>query len=65
MEETFESVFMGLPKGCVLKTPNSYNSCYTCAYKPHSKRAVVASADTPSQAVVRLAQLLAEKGITS
>jgi hypothetical protein len=57
--ETLESVFMGLPNSCVLKTPNSYNKEYTCVYLEHGKEQVKARGDTPTQAVVRLAELLA------
>lgn len=59
--ETMESVFMGLPKGCVLKNPNHYQAEYTCVYKEHTKRAVRANGNTPSEAVVRLAELLANQ----
>jgi len=61
--ETMESIFAGLPNGCILKTPNSFNLEYTCVYKEHSKRSLKATGKTPSEAVVRLAELLALNGI--
>lgn len=58
--ETLESVFMGLPNGCVLKNPNNYNiKRYQCVYKENSKNAVRATGDTPKEAVIRLAEKLA------
>lgn len=57
--ETMESVFAGLPNGCTLKNPNNYNKLYQCVYLEHTKAAVRAYGDTPSEAVVRLAELLA------
>lgn len=60
MKETMESVFMALPNGCVLKNPNSYNpNRYTCTYKENSKYSLRTTGDTPTEAVVRMAELLA------
>lgn len=61
--ETFESVFMALPDCCCVKNPNSYQSSYTAAYKDRSKHAIYVHAGTPKEAVIRLAEVLAEKGI--
>lgn len=64
MKETLESVFMGLPNGCVLKNPNNYNCRYQCVYKEQStKKSVRAYGNTPKEAVIKLAELLASKGI--
>lgn len=59
MKETMESVFNGLPNGCVLKNPNSWNNQYQATYKEHSKNSVVVKADTAREAVVKLAEELA------
>lgn len=57
--ETFESVFMGLPNCCILKTPNNYHKDYTCVYKYGTRASISANGATPRQAVVKLAELLA------
>lgn len=62
-KETLESVFMGLPNCCTLKTPNSYRTNYTATYKEHSKNAVTVHGATPKEAVVKLAEKLALEGI--
>ena len=58
--ETFESVFMGLPDGCVLKTPNSMNHKYTVIYLENSRNSLKTSGDTPKEAVIRMANRLAQ-----
>jgi hypothetical protein len=57
--ETLESVFMGLPNSCALKTPNSMNKKYTCVFNEAGRESLKTIGDTPSEAVVRLAELLA------
>lgn len=63
MKETLESVFMGLPDGCALKNTNSYNSNrYQCTYKENSsKNSERTYGDTPKEAVIKMAELLAAK----
>lgn len=58
-KETLESVFMGLPDSCVLKTPNFCRNDYTASYKEHSKNAVTVHGSTPTEVVVNLARKLA------
>lgn len=66
MTETLESVFQGLPDGCILKTPTQYTTKYVCVYKERSHtRQVKAFGDTPREAVIKLADLLAKEGIAS
>ncbi len=62
-KETLESVFMGLPNGCMLKTPNSFNTKYTVTYKENSRNSLKTEGDTPSEAVIKMAEELAKKGI--
>lgn len=59
--ETLESIFMGLPNGCVLKTPNAYNTMFTCTYKEHTRYSIKVTGKTPTEAVVKMAQALAFK----
>ena len=59
--ETLESVFAGLPNGCVLKTPNAYNTTFTCTYKEHTRYSIKVAGKTPTEAVVKMAQALAFK----
>lgn len=61
--ETLESVFMGLPNACILKTPNCMQLKYTCVYKQQTKNSILTIGDTPSEAVIRMAEALALKGI--
>ena len=58
-KETMESVFMGLPNGCILKTPNSLNREYTCVFNEAGRETVKTRGKTPAEAVVRLAEQLA------
>lgn len=58
--ETLESVFMGLPDGCMLKTPNNFNEKYTVTYKENSRNSLKTSGETPKEAVIRMAELLAQ-----
>lgn len=58
--ETFESVFMGLPDGCMLKTPNSMNEKYTVTYLENSRSSIKTSGDTPSEAVIKMAEKIAQ-----
>lgn len=64
MSEDFESIFMALPNGCSLKTPNSMSSKYQAVYKENShKGSITAKEPTARAAVIRLAELLAENNI--
>ena len=58
-KETVESVFMGFPNGCVLKSPNNYNSKYSCVYKENTKNSVWFYGNTPREAVIKMAEWLA------
>lgn len=58
-KETMESIFSSLPKACVLKTPNAMNNQYQCVFRPNSKHSITVFADTPTKAVVGLAEKLA------
>lgn len=62
-KETLESVFVGLPNGCMLKNPNNFNINYTCTYKENSRKGFKTSGDTPSQAVIKMAEQLALRGL--
>ena len=59
--ETFESVFMGLPDGCMLKTPNNFNTKYTVTYKENSRNSLKTQGDTPKEAVIKMAEQLKEQ----